>query len=249
MSDVERFGYPQNNGAKEIWQTPIQEANKVSSMNLEEINSFLSLLPDPSDSEPISDESFSFESTQSLQDLNSQVMSLEELDNLLNLLPSMDLSLSQASYDDTVSVMQEQKKERVIEPQTEKIIKQIDSLLGDLNQAIDGTVNEVRGWNVERKRLEAKQSKDPFTLEILVADENPIIKTLALCNPNISTDFLRRAGRGDNQWFQMIAANNASTPGEVLDELGISEVPDITQGVKQNSNTSPVTLYKLHQEK
>lgn len=96
-----------------------------------------------------------------------------------------------------------------------------------------------------KKRLEARQTTDSFILKILATDENPVIRSLAFCNPHMPPEQLGKVGRGENQWYQMIAANNVSTPKDVLDKLVMSENFDIRRAAINNPNTSEVTLYKL----
>jgi len=168
--------------------------------------------------------------------------SLDEIDSLLSFLP-----LLPAGEVKNPPVIQHTGTAESLQVKTEPAsFDEVDLLLQDLDRAIGGTIGEIKGWDIERKRLEARQTVDTFALEILATDENPLVRTLAFCNPNMPSEQLQKMGRGDNRWFQMVAAHNASTPTEVLDELAASQVSDIRQGVIQNPSTSSVTLHKLN---
>lgn len=174
----------------------------------------------------------------------SRAASLDEIDSLLSFLPPLP-----AEEVKNPTATQHAGKAESLQGKTETVHApdEVDLLLQDLDQAVEATIEEIKSWDVERKRSEARQTTDAFTLETLARDENPLIRTLAFCNPNMPSEQLQKMGRGENQWFQMIAANNSSTPSEVLDELSTSEVPDIQKGVTRNPSTSPVTLYKIQQ--
>lgn len=171
----------------------------------------------------------------------SRAASLDEIDSLLSFLPPLAAEEVKNS-----SATQPARKTESLQVKTEPAsFDEVDLLLQDLDRAIDGTIGEINSWDIEKKRLEARQTTDAFTLETLARDENPLIRTLAFCNRHMPAEQLQKMGRGDNRWFQMMSANNDSTPSEILDELSTSEVQDIRQGVLGNPNTSPVTLHKL----
>lgn len=156
----------------------------------------------------------------------NQPMALDELDSLLQILPPVQPAQHELSQDPS----------------------ELDALLRDLDGAIDTTVQEIRSWDIDKKRAEAKKSPgDAFTLKVLADDPDPIIKTLALCNPNAPSSALQRAGRVESPWFQMIAAQNPSTPPSVLEDLSSSEHMDVLRGVDANPSTSPVTKLKLEE--
>lgn len=165
-----------------------------------------------------------------------QAASLDEIDSLLSFLPPLPTTIEAASTARSESSS--------AKPET--FYDEVDLLLQDLDRAIDETIGEIKRWDTERKRLEARQTTDAFILETLARDENPLVRTLAFCNPSMPSEQLQKMGRGENQWFQMLAANNTATPSEILDELSASEVPDIRQGVIKNPSTSPVTLHKIN---
>lgn len=171
----------------------------------------------------------------------SRAASLDEINSLLSFLSPLP-----AEEVKNLPATQHAGKAESLQVKTEHAsFDEVDLLLQDLDRAIGGTTGEIKSWDIERKRSEARQTTDVFTLETLARDENPLIRTLAFCNPNMPSEQLQKMGRGENQWFQMLAANNAATPSEVLDDLSVSEASDIKQGVMRNPSTSPVTLHKL----
>ncbi len=164
-------------------------------------------------------------------------LSLAEIDSLLSQLPHEENSSALAS--------RKEQGDFSVDTHTERIIEDTDNLLSELDRAIESTARNMRQWSVDKKRQEAANTQDQFALELLVGDENPIVRTLALCNPNTPSELLESAGRSYNAWSQLIAANNPSTPPDVLADLASSELDDIKQGVKRNPNSTEVTKYKL----
>jgi len=182
----------------------------------------------------------SFENVGAATSIN-RAASLDEIESLLSFLPPLP-----AEEVKNLPATQNAGKAESLQVKTEPAaFDEADLLLQDLDRAIGETIEKIKGWDIERKRLEARQTTDALILETLSRDENPLIRTLAFCNPNTPPEHLQKIGRGENQWFQMLAANNAATPSEVLDDLSVSQVPDIKQGVIGNPSTSPVTLHKL----
>ena len=168
------------------------------------------------------------------QKVTTHSANIEDIDYLLSFLPPSESTKDSIP---TTPVSEE--------ATNEKVASEVDTLLQDIDSAIDITANEIKGWSLERKRQEARTSLDEFTLEVLANDESPIVKALALCNPKISAELLKKAGRDENLYFKMIAANNPSTPSEVLDELSTVNETEILQGVSKNPNISKIAQYKL----
>lgn len=164
-------------------------------------------------------------------------LSLEEIDLLLTQLPPTTEMPNTAPPDATPSLS--------LDDRAEKVVRGVDQLLLELDQAIELTETYIKGWSLDRKRQEAANTEDEFTHEVLARDENPVVRTLALCNPNTSPELLTSAARSYSAWSQLIAANNPSTSPEVLAELALSDVDDIRQGVRRNPSASEVTRYKL----
>lgn len=127
-----------------------------------------------------------------------------------------------------------------------KLLAEIDELCGEIDNGLESRKKEVTEWPVERKRKEATDANDPFTLNLLSMDENFNVRTLSACNPNMPEASLRRLAEGANDYVKMVIANNPNCPPDILDRISeTSGEQEVLDAVKINTHVSAVTRYKI----
>ena len=126
------------------------------------------------------------------------------------------------------------------------LLAEIDELCGEIDNGLELRKKEVTKWPVERKRKEATDANDPFILNLLSMDENFNVRILSACNPNMPEASLRRLAERASDYVKMVIANNPNCPSDVLDRISeTSREQEVLNAVKNNTNVSAVTRYKI----
>lgn len=133
-----------------------------------------------------------------------------------------------------------------VEQATNVDLGAIDSLCDEIDGALDARKTEVTEWPKDKKRQEAVELGDTYALNLLSMDEDFNVRILAMCNPDVPTNSMKRLVESGNDYTRLVIANNPSATSDILDRIAeLTDEREVLNAVKLHPNASSVTKYRI----